>query len=99
MHAETIAAQATAAGPAALAIIRLSGKEAIPLADRLFAPAGRLASLPGRTCAVGFLRDGDEAIDQVVATVFRAPHSYTGEDRRSRSPATEESRRRDGCST
>lgn len=80
MNGETIAALATATGPAALAIVRLSGPEAIPLVDRLFVPPGRIARLAGRTCAVGYLRDGDETIDQVVVTLFRAPHSYTGED-------------------
>ncbi len=80
MHSDTIAALATARGPSALAVVRLSGPAALDAVDRLFLPAGRLARLPSQACAVGHLVAGDEQVDQVVVTLFRAPHSYTGED-------------------
>jgi len=81
MTADTIAALATARGPAALAIVRVSGPDAIPIVARHFRPGERITHLPSHRCAVGeFVDAGGEAIDQVVATVFRAPGSYTGED-------------------
>jgi tRNA modification GTPase len=80
MQRDTIAALATARGPASLAVVRISGPEAIGVADRLLEPSGRVERLPSHTCAVGYLAAGEERVDQVVVTLFRAPHSYTGED-------------------
>jgi tRNA modification GTPase len=80
MTSDTIAALATARGPGALAVVRLSGPEAISIADRVFRPAGKIAGLASHACAVGHLVDGEEKVDQVVAAVFRQPHSFTGEN-------------------
>lgn len=80
MTTDTIVALSTAVGRGALAIVRLSGPGAIAIAGRAFRPRARLVELATRSCAVGHLVDGDERIDQVVATVFRAPETYTGED-------------------
>ncbi|MEM0962763.1 MAG: tRNA uridine-5-carboxymethylaminomethyl(34) synthesis GTPase MnmE [Bacteroidota bacterium] len=78
-HAETIAALATARGTAALAVIRVSGPDAIPLVDGRF--SGDLAHAEAQTVHVGWLLDGDrQRVDQVVCTLWRAPHSSTGED-------------------
>lgn len=78
--ADTIAAIATARGAAALAVVRLSGPDALAVADRCF-PAQRLATAPSHTAHVGYVTAPDgERLDQVVATVFRAPASPTGED-------------------
>ena len=78
--APTIAALATARGTAALAVVRASGPEAVALVASRFSDAG-LAEAAGRTVWVGWLRDGEGApVDQVVCTVWRAPHSSTGED-------------------
>lgn len=79
---ETIAAIATPQGTGGMAVIRISGVESIPRADQIFQPVrGKLPSeMEGYTCAYGYiLRDG-RRLDDVVLTVFRAPHSYTGED-------------------
>lgn len=80
---DTICAIATAPGVGAIALIRVSGPDAIPICDRLFASRNkqkRLADQASHTVHVGqFLQDG-YLIDEVVATLFRAPHSYTGED-------------------
>lgn len=76
----TIAALATARGRAALAILRVSGPDAIPIVARCF-QGKDLRTVAANTVHVGYLlaKDGSP-IDQVVATVFRAPHSATGED-------------------
>ena len=80
---DTIVAPATALG-GALAVLRLAGADAIAVADRLFRGRQPLAeTAAGRAC-YGTIRDftAPEAplVDEVVATLFRAPHSYTGED-------------------
>ena len=78
-----IAAIATPLAPAGLGIVRLSGDGCIELADRLFRPAGEgkvLTALPGYSALYGHVYDADGDIDDGVALVFRAPHSYTGED-------------------
>ncbi len=77
---DTIVAQATPHGAGALAIVRLSGPDAVSVAGRVFEPSGRLSDLASHTCAAGRVVDGDQVVDQVIATVFRAPRSYTGED-------------------
>jgi len=80
MRNDTIAARATPRGSSALAVLRVSGPEAVEIVGRLFVPAERLRALRGHACVVGELRDGDDAVDRVVVTRFRAPHSYTGEE-------------------
>ena len=79
-ESDTIAAIATARGRAALAVVRTSGPEAVDVVDRCFRGA-ELTEVESHTAHVGFLGDeeGDD-IDQVVATVFRAPNSATGEN-------------------
>ncbi len=80
MLSDTIVAQATARGKSALAIIRLSGPDAITIVDTLFKPAGKVAAASSATCVVGSIVDQGLIVDQVVATVYRCPNSYTGED-------------------
>ena len=76
----TIAALATARGEAALAVVRVSGPEAVSIVASRFSNPGMAAS-PGRTAHVGWIVDeAGERLDQVVVTVFRAPASATGED-------------------
>lgn len=77
---DTIAAIATARGRAALAVVRLSGPEAIPIAASCFR-GNDLNGATSHTAHFGYVlsRDGS-TIDQVVATLFRAPRSSTGED-------------------
>lgn len=80
---ETICAIATAAGRAAIAMIRISGADAIAVAENIFRPASKnvhFAELPGYSFIYGSIYDADELIDQVMVGVFRAPHSYTSED-------------------
>ena len=76
---DTIVAPATAPG-GALAVIRVSGAEAFALCDRIFRGRQALAAAAGNTVHYGRIPDGERVVDDVLATVFRAPHSYTGED-------------------
>ncbi len=79
---ETIAAIATPHGTGGVAVIRISGPCAITRADEIFRSLhGRKPSeMAGYTCAYGQILRGSEVLDDCVLTVFRAPHSYTGED-------------------
>lgn len=80
---DTICAIATPAG-GALGIIRLSGPEAITAADRIFRPrvGAPLSQRAASSLTFGnvVVPQTDEAVDEVLVSLFRAPHSYTGED-------------------
>lgn len=77
---DTIAALSTAPGQAAIAVIRVSGPEAIPIVNEGF-KGKDLGKAESHTAHLGYLMDAEgEIIDQVVVTLFRGPHSYTGED-------------------
>lgn len=76
---DTIVAPATAPG-GAIAVVRVSGTEALACCDRIFRGREPLAAAAGYTVHYGTVEEGDRTIDDVLATVFRAPHSYTGED-------------------
>lgn len=78
----TIAAISTPMGVGGISVIRISGDKAIETADSVFKSVSgkRLADIKGYTALFGKVFDGVEPIDEAVATVFRAPHSYTGEN-------------------
>ncbi len=78
---ETIVAQATGQG-GAIAIIRISGKEAIDIVDKIFRAKTnkKLAEQQGFTLHYGHIVDGDRIVDDVLISLFRAPISYTGEN-------------------
>lgn len=76
---DTIAAIATARGTAALAIVRVSGPEAIEVVRRVFRSVD-LATVAANTVHFGYITSNEGDIDQVVVTVFRGPESATGED-------------------
>jgi tRNA modification GTPase len=77
----TICAPATS-GLGAISIIRLSGPHSFEVADSIFfSPLKKtLAEMPANTIHFGEIYDGSEVIDEVLISVFKAPHSYTGED-------------------
>jgi tRNA modification GTPase len=77
---DTIAAISTAFGEAAIALIRVSGRDAIAAADALWRGRRRVAEIPARQAALGALFENGGKLDDVLLTVFRAPSSYTGED-------------------
>lgn len=74
---DTICAPATPAG-GAIAVIRLSGPDAIAAADSIF--SRNLHNAPSHQALFGTIGTDSHSIDEVLLTVFRAPHSYTGED-------------------
>jgi tRNA modification GTPase len=76
---DTIVALATPPGIGAIGIIRLSGNQAIEIANRLF-PSKDLTRQFSHTAHVGVINDNGEPIDEVVLTLFKAPKSYTGEN-------------------
>jgi tRNA modification GTPase len=79
----TIYALATPAGNGAIAVIRLSGSDALPIADSLFRGKNklkRLATQKNYTIHFGSLVHKDETLDEVLISLFKSPHSYTGED-------------------
>lgn len=79
---ETIAAIATATAPAGIGIIRISGSDAIEIADRIYFGKNekRLSDQKGNTIHYGWIKENNETIDEVLVSVFIDPHSYTGED-------------------
>ncbi|MEN9337447.1 MAG: hypothetical protein RLZZ500_2434 [Bacteroidota bacterium] len=82
MHHDTIVALATPSGAGAIAIIRISGKEAITIAASVFVSIkGKdLTQQKTHTLHLGTLVDGEKVIDQVLVSLFKNPNSYTGED-------------------
>ena len=79
---QTIAAIATPATTGGISVIRISGKEAFSVADRVFTAqnGAPLAGRRGYTAAFGTVSSHGEVLDEAVATVFNEPHSYTGEN-------------------
>ena len=82
MNQDTICAIATAQG-GAIGCIRVSGPEAIEITSCIFTPAAtnrELGDSKPYTLTFGRIYDGSEVIDEVLVSLFRAPHSYTGEN-------------------
>ena len=81
---DTIVALATASGTAAIAVIRLSGPKAISIADQLFNPKkGEKRSLrlsKTHTLHFGTIQEKGKLVDEVLVSLMKSPHSYTGED-------------------
>lgn len=81
---DTICAISTAPGRGGIAVIRVSGSEAIAVTDRIFHPVKQGKSIAGQaanTVCFGTIRDEQgNIVDEAVVTLFRAPHSFTGED-------------------
>lgn len=78
----TVCAIATPPAAGGISVIRISGEKAAEIAGRVFRPvSGKSAEeLPGYRAAYGKIFDGDELLDDGVLLMYRAPHSYTGED-------------------
>ncbi|MFP4060635.1 MAG: tRNA uridine-5-carboxymethylaminomethyl(34) synthesis GTPase MnmE [Bacteroidales bacterium] len=80
---DTICAIATPPGTGAIAIIRLCGKDVFKILDKVFQPARKkkeISGYHGNTIHFGRVVKDGEPIDEVLVSIFRAPHSYTGED-------------------
>ena len=78
----TVAAVATPAGVGGIATVRVSGKDAVEICDKAFKSAGgkKLGDLKGYQALYGKIYDGEQPVDEAVCLVFKAPHSFTGED-------------------
>ena len=77
---EPISSIATALAPAALGIVRVSGKGCIELVSKVFSRPKALLSAAGNTLVYGWILDDTKKIDEVMLAVYRAPKSFTGED-------------------
>ena len=83
MKTETIAAIATAMSNSGIGIVRISGDEALDVADRIFRPkkgSRKVSDMETHTIHYGYVTDGDEVIDEVMLLIMKAPRSYTCED-------------------
>ncbi len=84
LNKDTIVALATAHGSAAIAVLRLSGPEAVTIADSVFGSRSmhskELHKQLANTVHFGVIHDDEIILDEVLLTIFRAPNSYTGED-------------------
>ncbi len=78
----TICAISTAPGNGAIAIVRLSGTDALTICDKVFIAASskKISEQKANTVHFGTIKDSDDIIDEVLVTIFKAPHSYTGEN-------------------
>lgn len=76
---DTIVALATAPGIGAIGVIRLSGRQAIEVVNKLF-PSKDLTKQASHTLHVGYLKENGKVLDEVVISLFKGPRSYTGED-------------------
>ena len=82
INQETIIALATPSGLGAISVIRVSGVNAISVTEKLFKPNGnkKLSDQNSHTVHLGHLIKNSHELDEVLVTVFKGPHSYTGEN-------------------
>lgn len=83
MNTDTIAAIATAMVPSGIGIIRISGEDAFTIADKIFQPIKskhKVSEMETHTIHYGYIKNGNEIIDEVLLLLMRGPNSYTKED-------------------
>lgn len=82
MNTDTIAAIATAMSSSGIGIVRISGSEAVSIADKVFSMKNgkKIEEMPTHTVHYGHIHDGEEIIDEVMLLYMKAPRSYTTED-------------------
>lgn len=83
MRTDTIAAIATAVSDSGIGIIRISGENAVKVADSIYRSKGnqkRLSDVKSHTIHYGFIYEGEEMLDEVLVAVMKAPNTYTRED-------------------
>lgn len=79
----TICALATPPGTGAIAVIRISGSETFNICERIFISRSKnfqITSAHSHTVHFGLIKSGDKILDEVLLTIFKGPHSYTGDD-------------------
>lgn len=79
---KTVAAVSTPVAAGGIGVIRISGSSAIDIAEKVFVPSSgkKVSEMKGYTAAHGYVAENGKKIDEAVLLVFKAPHSYTGED-------------------
>ena len=80
MYNNTVCAISTPYGSGGIAVIRVSGERSIMIVDQLFHGRKPLTEAKAYTVHYGEITRDNEVLDQVLVSVFRAPHSFTGED-------------------
>lgn len=80
LQEDTICAISTAFGSAGIAVVRVSGNDAVAVVDKLFCGRCKLSEAVTHSAHYGTIERNGTRLDEVVCTVFRAPHSFTGED-------------------
>ena len=81
-HTDTIAAISTGMTSSGIGIVRISGPDAVEIADKIYDPRNgkKLADMPTHTIHYGYIRDGEEFLDEVLVMLMRGPRSFTAED-------------------
>lgn len=80
MNQDTIAAISTGMTNSGIGIVRISGSEALEIADRVYKGKETIAEVPTHTIHYGHVMDGDETVDEVLVMVMRGSRTFTGED-------------------
>ena len=80
MEKDTIAAISTGMTNSGIGIVRISGPEAIEIADRIYKGKEPLKNADSHTIHYGFIKDREETVDEVLVMLMKAPRTYTGED-------------------
>ena len=80
MNQDTIAAISTGMTNSGIGIVRISGSEALEIADRVYKGKEMITEVPTHTIHYGHIMDGDETVDEVLVMVMRGPRTFTGED-------------------
>lgn len=80
LNKETIAAISTGLSNSGIGIVRISGDDAFQIIDRIYKGKKKLSEADSHTIHYGFIKDGDETVDEVLVSVMRAPRTFTGED-------------------
>ena len=80
MNQDTIEAISTGMTNSGIGFVRISGSEALEIADRLYIGKDTITDVPTHTIHYGHVMDGDETVDEVLVMVMRGPRTFTGED-------------------
>lgn len=80
MEFDTIAAISTALGEGAIGIVRLSGDEAVAIADKIYKGAKPLSEAATHTIVYGYIMDGETRVEEAMVSIMRAPRTFTRED-------------------
>ena len=80
MKKDTIAAISTGMTNSGIGIVRLSGNEALEIADKVYRGKEKITEVPSHTIHYGHIADGEETVDEVLMMVMHGPRTFTGED-------------------